>query len=51
MSSYFKEDVLANENRLNLNELNFRVAFTVEAVYADTLKFKNDPRYVKYVVR
>ena len=35
---------------INLNELHFRFAFSVEAVYTEDYKMKNDPRYVKYIV-
>ena len=35
--------------RVNLNEINYRVAFTVEGYHDQEMK--NDPRYVKYMVR
>ena len=35
---------------LNLNERNFRIAFTVES-YLTPYKQKRDPRFVKYMFR
>ena len=35
---------------LNLNEKNFRIAFTVES-YLSPKKQKRDPRFVKYLFR
>ena len=35
--------------RLDLNEINFKMAFSIEG-YLDK-EVKNDPRYVKYIVR
>ena len=40
---------VAAEEKLNLNEANFRMAFVVEG-FADR-KRKADPRYVKYIAR
>ena len=49
ISSYFKDEEL-NAKPLNLNEHNFRIAFTVES-YLSPYKQKIDPRYVKYIFR
>ena len=48
ISTYIKEDEMFG-TVLNLNERNFRFAFTVEPYYNPT-KQKNDPRYVKYFI-
>ena len=40
----------APENRLNLNDANFRMAFTVENVLGKKRR-KDNPKYVKYVVQ
>ena len=45
--SYLKEDSMSGIP-LNLNERNFRVAFTVESYLSP--ESKNDPKYVKYLV-
>ena len=37
------------KDKLDLNQIDFRLAFSVENYH--TREFKNDPRYVKYLVR
>ena len=49
INTYFKDDGMTG-TYLNLNERNFRIAFTVES-FLSPIKQKNDPRYVKYLVR
>ena len=49
INTYFKDDGMTG-TFLNLNERNFRIAFTVES-FLSPIKQKNDPRYVKYLVR
>ena len=50
MSQFYTENSYSNGEGINLNERNVRFAFTVEPVYG-TKKMKNDPRYVKWIVR
>ena len=47
ISTYFKDDENSS-SVINLNERNFRFAFTVEPYY-DPIKQRNDSRYVKYL--
>lgn len=49
ISTYFIENEMSGVT-LNLNERNFRIAFTVEP-YLGTKKQTSDPRYVKYLFR
>ena len=49
IGSYFKENEMSGI-ALNLNERNYRIAFTVES-YMSPKKQKSDPRYVKYLFR
>ena len=49
INSYYAENEMAGV-AFNLNERNYRVAFTVESFYAP-IQQKSDPRYVKYLVR
>ena len=49
INTYFKDDGMTGK-LLNLNEHNFRIAFSVES-FLSPIKLKNDPRYVKYLVR
>ena len=50
MSTYFKEDYWKSEDLINLGERNVRLAFTIED-HLDPKKQKNDPKYVKWLVR
>ena len=49
INSYYAENEMSGIP-LNLNKRNYRFAFTVES-YLDPIQQKNDPRYVKYIVR
>ena len=49
ISTYYKEDEMSGVP-LNLNDQNFRFAFTVES-YFNPIEQKNDPRFVKYLFR
>ena len=49
IGSYIKEDEMAGVP-MNLNERNYRVAFSVESFLGEK-KQQNDPRYVKYMFR
>ena len=49
ITGYDIEDGLS-ETEVNLNEHNFRMAFTIES-FQYPLQQKNDPKYVKYIVR
>ena len=49
INSYFAENEMSGLS-VNLNERNYRVAFTVES-FREPILQKNDPRYVKYLVR
>ena len=49
ISAYKIEDELS-ETLVNLNDYNFRLAFTVENFYG-TKGQKNDSKYVKYMFR
>lgn len=49
ISSYFKDNEM-NGKPLNLNEHNFRIAFSVES-YLSPFKQKSDSKYVKYIFR
>ena len=48
ISSFIREAEFNSEDILNLNEMNFRVAF---ALKGSKLDLKNDPRYVKWIFR
>ena len=43
------QDYYTSDDVVNLNKINFRIAFTVEG-YLDQ-KRKDDPRFVKYLIR
>ena len=49
ISTYFIENEMSGI-ALNLNEKNYRIAFTVES-YLSPKKQKRDPRYIKYLFR
>ena len=49
LTAFLKVDELFGKT-LNLNENNFRFAFTIES-YEKPYKQKNDPAYVKYITR
>ena len=49
VSQYTEKTVFDFNEKLDLNEINFRLAFTVEGYHSR--EQKNDPRYVKYLVR
>ena len=49
ISTYLKADELS-ESFINLNDHNFRLAFTIENYYGTKVQ-KNDSRYVKYMFR
>ena len=49
ISTFYKDNEMYGIS-LNLNERKFRFAFTVES-YRQPKEQKNDPRYVKYLVR
>ena len=44
-----EENIFDYTTRIDLNEINFRMAFSIEG-YLDS-EVKDDPRYVKYIVR
>ena len=48
MSSYIKD--VDDDERLDLKQSNFRIAFSVENYYPP-LFLKNDPKYVKWLFR
>ena len=50
MSQFYKENFYESGEGIDLNERNVRLAFTVEPVFGTKI-MKNDPRYVKYIVR
>ena len=50
MSSYYKMNEYSNGQAINLRELNFKMAVTVEN-FNSPKKQKNDPRYVKWIFR
>ena len=49
ISFYYDYHDTSPENRLNLNERNFKIAFSFEDYL--TRKLKNDPRYVRWILR
>ena len=49
VTQFLERNVYDYREKLDLNEANFRIAFTVEG-YLDRM-MKNDPQYVKYLVR
>ena len=49
VSQFIKKNDLDFNDRLNLNEIGFRLAWSVEGY--NSLVRKDDPRYVKYLVR
>ena len=49
LSQYTEFNRFDLNDRLSLNEINFRFAFSVEGYHSKEMK--NDPRYVKYLVR
>ena len=49
INSYFDENGMSGV-KINLNERNYRLAFTVES-FREPILQRNDPRYVKYLVR
>ena len=49
INSYYEENGMSGV-KVNLNERNYRLAFTVESFRSPILQ-RNDPRYVKYLVR
>ena len=50
MSQFYMENFYESGEGIDLNERNVKFAFTVEPVYG-TKMMKNDPRYVKWMVR
>ena len=46
---YYEEQETSIDNQLNLNDRNFRIAFSFEEKKAK--KLKNDPRYVRWIFR
>ena len=50
MSQYYKENYYGSGEGIDLYERNIRLAFSVEPVFG-TKVMKNDPRYVKWLVR
>ena len=51
MSQFYKEHYYESGEGIDLNERNVRLAFTVEPVFGKNKMMKNDPRYVKWLVR
>ena len=49
INSYYTETEMSDVT-LNLNERNYKFAFTIESFFEPNHQ-KNDPRYVKYLVR
>ena len=49
ISSYSENYFFSAENPMNLNARNFKLAFGLNGIY--DAEFKNDPRYVSYIVR
>ena len=49
VSSYIREGSFTEEDILNLNQMNFKIAFAVEGFVTKDLKY--DPRYVKWIFR
>ena len=49
LAQYVEPNVYDMNERLNLNDINFRFAFTIEGYLEKTMKA--DPAYVKYLVR
>ena len=49
VTSHWKFGAMEGNEMVNLNEIGFRVAFTMENYL--TKEPKNDPRYVKWIVR
>lgn len=49
IAQFLEKDVYDSTTRLNLNEINYRVAFTVEGYHSR--ERKDDHKYVKYLVR
>ena len=49
VSQIHEKDVHDMNDRISLNDINFRFAFSFEGYHSREMK--NDPRYVKYLVR
>ena len=49
VAQFTEKTVFDFNEKLDLNAINFRLAFTVEGYHSR--EQKNDPRYVKYLVR
>ena len=49
ISTYFTAEDTSRENKLNLNDRNFRIAFAFENF--DTGKLVDDPHYVRWIFR
>ena len=49
MAQYTQVSLFDFNEKLDLNDINFRLAFSVEGYHSREMK--NDPRYVKYLVR
>ena len=49
ISTFLKVDEM-HETPIDLNEYKFRFAFSIENFFGDKEQ-KNDPRYVKYIIR
>ena len=50
INSFFKENYYESGEGIDLVERNVKIAFTIEDTYGDR-KQKNDPSYVKWIVR
>ena len=49
VSQYTEKNFFDSSERVNLNEINFRLAFSVEGYH--TRQMKDDEQFVKYLVR
>ena len=51
MNSFYQENYYESKEGIDLVERNVKIAFTIEDTYGSKKKQKNDPRYVKWLVR
>ena len=50
INSFYQDDYYESKEGVDLVNRNVKIAFTIEDTYGDK-KQKNDPRYVKWIVR
>ncbi len=48
-SEVLEQNIFDSETKLDLNQIKFKIAFSVEGY--DDQEMKDDPRYVKFIVR